>query len=66
MHNILDTLSFFTRNPGWQSYKTNCRKTTRAVNSLKKRHVLETNSFGQARYILNNSGAKSNKELVNL
>jgi len=53
MHNILNTLTFYLRNPGWQSYNANCRATIRAISSLKRRGLVETNNFNQARYIAN-------------
>ena len=63
MHNVINTLSFYLRNPGWQSYKPNCRATIRAIQSLKRRDLIETNQFNQARYKVNsNSGAKIIKE----
>ena len=50
MTNILNTLAFYSNNPGWHSYDSRDRATKAAINSLVKRGYLEVNGFNQARF----------------
>jgi predicted transcriptional regulator len=45
----LNALSFAEKNPGWNTFKVGCSRTLKAINSLKKKNLVETNEHGQYR-----------------
>lgn len=50
MKNILATLAFYSKYPGWHSFSKYCPTTKRAVKNLEKKGFLEVNNFHQARF----------------
>lgn len=43
--NMADVYRFLVENKGWRTYNKKCRKTVRAIESLKRRGLVETNQY---------------------